>query len=69
MASRRLSRELTPIPTARSADCVSPAREEGLAVKIAVVYRPPALDVATYKATWTSDVKLPSEVIDRGVPS
>jgi hypothetical protein len=25
-------------------------------MKIAVVYRPPALDVNTYKATWASDV-------------
>ena len=29
-------------------------------MKIAVVYRPPALDAAAYKATWTSDVKPPS---------
>jgi hypothetical protein len=30
--------------------------EGGRLMKIAVVYRPPALDAETYKATWASDV-------------
>lgn len=32
---------------------------KGAIVKIAVVYRPPAVDADTYKATWASDVKPP----------